>query len=282
MHLIDAHTHVHFAAFKDDYKAAIKRALDKDIFMITVGTQQETSRRGVEVANEYERGVYACIGLHPTHTTKSFHDADELGGGEAAIAFTSKGELFDKDFYHPLAKNPKTVGIGECGLDYYRLEGDTEETKEKQAKAFRAQVELAGEVQKPLMIHCRPSKGTDDAYEDLLRILSEYDITVPLIAHFYAGSLVMTKRMLAKNFNFTFGGVITFSDDYNEQIKLIPMTRLMIETDAPYVAPVPYRGKRNEPSYVDEVAKRLAEIKNTTLDQVATETVANTKRIFSI
>jgi len=288
--LIDAHTHVHFAAFKNDYQKAIARALDKNIWMITIGTQQETSRRAVEVANEYSQGVYACVGLHPTHTTKSFHDSEELGGGEAAIAFTSRGEVFDKDFYRPLAQDPKTVGIGECGLDYYRLgtgplnAGGLSplETKQKQATAFRAQIELAQELQKPLMIHCRASRGTDDAYEDILSILSEYSITVPLISHFYAGSLEMTNRMLEANFNFTFGGVVTFSSDYNDQIKLIPMERLMIETDAPYVAPVPYRGQRNEPSYVDEVAKHLAKIKNTTLDKVATKTVANTKQIFSL
>lgn len=282
MHLIDAHTHVHFAAFKDDYQAAIKRALDKDIFMITVGTQLDTSIRAVEVANEFKSGVYATVGLHPAHTSQSFLDKNELGGGDDAKGFTTRAEVFDEKNYIDIAINPKTVAIGECGLDYYRLEGDAVTLKEKQAIAFRAQIELANKIQKPLMIHCRPSKNTDDAYEDILKIISEYEITVPLVSHFYAGSVEMTKRMLSANFNFTFGGVVTFTNDYNSQIEFIPLSRLMIETDAPYVAPVPYRGKRNEPSYVDAVARRIAEIKKTTLDMVASETVANTKRIFNL
>ena len=129
MKLFDAHTHVQFAAFEKDYKEVIQRALESRVGLINVGTQKDTSRRAVELANEYPAEVYAAVGLHPTHTEQSYHDSKELGGGESAKAFTSRGEEFDYEFYKKLALDKKVVAIGECGLDYFRL---SEESKEKQ------------------------------------------------------------------------------------------------------------------------------------------------------
>ncbi|MBI4193386.1 MAG: TatD family hydrolase, partial [Candidatus Colwellbacteria bacterium] len=115
--MFDSHTHVHFAAYRDDWREVIGRALAAGISMVNVGTQRDTSRRAVEIAHLYDRGVYASVGLHPIHTTASYHDAQELGGGEAAHAFTSRGEVFDGAFYLQLARDEKVVAIGECGLD---------------------------------------------------------------------------------------------------------------------------------------------------------------------
>lgn len=277
MRFIDCHTHAHFSAFDKDSKEVIDRALANNVWLINVGTQKDTSRRAVEVAREYKEGVYATVGLHPTHTARSYHDAQELGGGEAAKAFTSRGEEFDYGYYLELAKDPKVVGIGECGLDYYRLDIDT---AERQKKVFLEHVRIAEEVKKPLMIHCRPSKGTDNAYEDILSLVLSYKLSVLPVIHFYVGSLAITKKLVEAGFYFTFGGVITFARDYDESIKYIPMDRILSETDAPYVAPEPYRGKRNEPLYVVEVVKKLAELKGVSLEAMRDQIFENAKKAF--
>src|SRR3990167_9687794 len=162
--LVDVHTHTHFAAYESDAREVIGRALKDNILVVNVGTQRDTSVGAIKVAEEYKEGVYATIGLHPIHTAESYHDEKELGGGEAAKSFTSRGEEFDADFYVKMAQHEKAVAIGECGLDYYRLD---ENTKEKQAEVFLEQVEVAHTVNKPLMIHCR------NAFPDLIKILEE-------------------------------------------------------------------------------------------------------------
>ena len=299
----DAHTHTQFAAYDEDREFVIERALAVGVEMINVGTQKDTSLKAVELASKYENGVYAAVGLHPIHTEKSFHDEKELGlpaqaGGDgAAKEFTSRGEEFDYDYYKNLALNEKVVAIGECGLDYYRL---TEATKEKQKENFLKQIELAKEVKKPLMIHCR------NAFADLIKILAPnaYGLA-PSIVHFFSGSKDDARELLDLGFSFTFGGVITFArpariatparnavstagwqsvagGDYDEVIKFIPADRILSETDAPYVAPAPYRGKRNEPAYVIEVVKKLAEIKGIEFEKAREQILENAKRIFKI
>ncbi len=285
MAFIDTHTHAHFAAFEKDSREVIDRALANNVWFINVGTQKDTSRRAVEVAREYKEGVYATVGLHPTHTAKSYHDAQELGGGEAAKAFTSRGEKFDYDYYLKLAQDPKVVGIGECGLDYYRMENekrDMENGIESQKKVFLEHIRLAEEVKKPLMIHCRPTKGTDNAYEDLASLLStHHSLLTSKIVHFYVGSPAMTRKLVDAGFYFTFGGVVTFARDYDESIKYIPIDRILSETDAPYVAPEPYRGKRNEPSYVVEVVRKLAKLKGISMETMRDQIFENATRIFN-
>ena len=177
------------------------------------------------------------------------------------------------------------VGIGECGLDYYRNQGDQNakiKNQKLQTEVFIQQIELAKELNKPLMIHCRPSKGTDDAYEDLLSLISNVKGQMSKVVHFYVGSLAITKKFVEAGFYFTFGGVITFARDYDEAIKYIPLDRILTETDAPYVAPEPYRGKRNEPAYVVEVAKKLAEIKAVSYDKIIEVTTKNAQKALSL
>ncbi len=280
--LIDSHTHVQFSAFEKDYKEVIKRAQKLGIGMITVGTQKDTSRRAVEIAHEFEN-VWATVGLHPIHTEKSYHDPQEVGTFQYSqeyknVGFMSRDEDFDYEYYKKLASDPKVVAIGECGFDYYRNSG----AKDIQKEVLIKQIKLAQELKKPLMFHCRPSKGTDDAYEDLLGIISSYRFSIPKISHFYAGSLETAKKLLEQDFYFTFGGVITFSRDYDEIVKYIPLDKIMVETDAPYVAPEPYRGQRNEPAYVAGVAKKLAEIKGINYEQIAEITVQNCRKVFGI
>ncbi|MDP2651417.1 MAG: TatD family hydrolase [bacterium] len=275
--LVDVHTHVQFAAYGDEGEDAIRRALDQDIWLVNVGTQKDTSWGAVMTAKGYQEGVYATIGLHPIHTTKSHHDVSELGGGEAAQAFTSKGEEFDFDFYKELGKNEQVVAIGECGLDYYRLD---KESKEKQFEAFEAQITLAKELGKPLMIHCR------EAFGDLVELLKKHKGSLlsnrPGINHFFAGSEDDARALMDLGFSFSFGGVITFTHDYDEVIKYIGLDRIVLETDAPYVAPVPHRGKRNEPGFIVHTAEKLAEILEVTVEEVETATTRNARDILNI
>ena len=282
---IDIHSHVNFKAFDSDRDEIIKRALENDIWVINVGTQMNTSRKAVEMANQYKEGVYAIIGLHPIHTGASFHDEKELS--EGGKEFTSRGEAFDKEAYKELLSDPKVVGIGECGLDYYRC---TPDSIEKQKETFTEQIKLANEFSKPLMLHIRNNEkqelitgkeGTPNAYIDALNLLKEHS-KVKGNVHFFAGTPEEAKAFLDFGFTLSFTGVITFTHDYDEVIKNTPLDMIMSETDSPYVAPVPYRGKRNEPLYVKEVVKKIAEIKNLSENQVAQTLIANAKRVFSI
>lgn len=278
MRYFDAHTHVQFKAFDSDYGEVIKRARDSGVGMINVGTQKDTSLRAVEFAREYDH-IYAAVGLHPIHTSASYHDADELGDTAEAKGFTSRGEDFDYEYYKKLALDPKVVAIGECGLDYFRLGGNREEQIAKQKEAFIRQMELAQEVKKPLMIHCR------SAFNDLISVLDTKRSALNAIAgviHFFSGTPENAKKLLDLGFYFTFGGVVTFVRDYDEVIEMIPADRILSETDAPYVTPVPYRGKRNEPVYVVEVVKKLAEIKGMPEEEMRVQILKNTEAVFGL
>mgnify|MGYP001613979907 FL=1 len=275
--LFDVHAHVQFAVFQDDADLVIQRALDAGVWMINVGTQKDTSTSAVELAKKYSEGVYASVGLHPIHTEKSYHDAQELGDSKETRGFTSRGEDFNVDYYKKLAEDSKVVAIGECGLDYYRIKN--QESKIKQEKVFVAQIELASEVKKPLMIHCR------SAFSDLIGMLdSRFQIlnSRPGVVHFFSGTKDDAKKLIDLGFSFSFGGVITFTSDYNEVVKYIPLERILLETDAPYVAPALHRGKRNEPAHVVEVAKKLAELKAMDEEVVAQQITTNAKMLFGI
>ena len=284
--LFDIHTHTQFAAFADDQDAVIRRALDAGVWMVNVGTQRDTSAAAVATAARYTEGVYAAVGLHPIHTDKSYHDAQELGPttplqtgvckGVVDGGFTSRGEEFDYEYYKKLAQDPKVVGIGECGLDYYRL---AEDTKTKQRVVFEQQIALAADVKKPLMIHCR------NAFRDLIAILqapsSKFQVPSGII-HFFTGAKDDAKSLLDLGFSFSFGGVITFARDYDKVVRYIPIDRIVLETDAPYITPVPYRGRRNEPAYVTEVARKLAEIKALSYETTVQLTTENAREVFCI
>ena len=285
MKYIDIHAHVNFVAFDEDRDAVMARANKSETIVINVGTQIDTAKKAVEMTEQYPN-TYAIIGLHPIHTGASFHDTKELGE-EAGKGFTSRGEVFDKDAYREMLKNPKVVGIGECGLDYYRLE---EDSIEKQREAFIAQIELANELNKPLMLHIRnnPDDKTRNAYFDALEILKQHS-KVKGDVHFFAGGMEEAKAYLDFGFTLSFTGAITYppkkdgsGTNYEEIIKFTPLDMIMTETDSPYVSPVPYRGKRNEPVYVSEVVKRIAEIKGLPEEEVANTILQNAKRVFGI
>src|SRR3989344_2590531 len=252
--LIDIHTHAQFSAFDGDRDAVIRRALDAEIWMINVGTDKNMSQGAIKLAQKYGEGVYATAGLHPN----------------------DYGEGFDYDFYKKLVQDPKVVAIGECGLDYYRTAQHEAQTKQKEI--FVKHIQLARDVKKPLMIHCR------EAFGDLIDILraSRFALQAPGIVHFFSGTIEDAQKLMDLGFSFSFGGVITFTSEYEKLIKFIPLDHILLETDAPYVAPIPHRGKRNEPSYIEEVAKKISKILGKDFDEIAEITTKNAIKIFGL
>lgn len=272
--LVDAHCHLNFSAFKNDFQEVIERALKNDIWLINVGSQFLTSKQAAEMTQNYKEGVYAAVGLHPIHV---------------------EDENFDGKKYLELAKSEKVAAIGECGLDYYQKSKINQNVKLQfkiQKEIFIKHIELAKEVKKPLMIHCRDasSVSSGQAFDDLIEILNKFYPPTgglnspPGVLHFFTGTKENAKTLLDMGFYFTFGGLITFNRDFDEIIKFIPLERIMLETDAPYVSPEPYRGQRNEPLYIVETAKKLAEIKGVAgaFEEIAEQTVKNAGVVFGL
>lgn len=284
---IDIHCHTNFVAYDEDRNAVVSRALDDDTWLINIGTQYDTSKKAVEMTEEYKEGVFACVGLHPIHTGRSYHDKEELGGGDDG--FVSRGEIFDKEKYRELAKNNKVVGIGECGLDYYHM---NEDSIEKQKEAFIAQIELANELDLPLMLHIRnnPNDKSHNAYLDVYELIKKYSgVGRPIkgVSHFFAGSVEDMKRFIEIGVYISFAGPVTYKPnkaicDYEAVIKETPLDMILTDTDSPYVAPVPHRGTRNEPVYVREIVKKIAEIKGLNEEDMAKIIVENAQKLFKL
>lgn len=283
INLIDTHTHVNLRAFKEDANETIQRALNAGVGVVNVGTQIDTSRQAVALLEEFPENVWAVIGLHPSHTfAHDFEDEDE-------IKFKTREEHFDINLYRELAQNPRVVGIGECGLDYYRLPNDRDhaEIKQLQRAAFDEQIKLALELDKALCVHCRPSDGTIDAYEDLLQIVEEVKGANPGLrfeVHCYTGDLATALKFVELGAYIGLNGIITFDKTARseEVVKGLPLESIILETDAPYLTPKSNRGKRNEPSFLPEVAEKIAEWKNISVEEVAVQTTANAKQLFNL
>jgi TatD DNase family protein len=279
LRFFDAHSHAHFPIYGTEQSAMLARAASEGVGIVTVGTTYETSREAVALARANEC-IWATIGVHPSHASASFRDVQELGNSDEAKRIAAEGERFDYAKFKELAADPKVVGIGECGLDYYRIEGDEVKVKDAQRTLLLDQMRFALETGKPLMIHCRA------ALPDLIQLLAtNYRLLItgnPGVIHFFSGTVEEAKKLLELGFSFTFGGVITFARDYDDVIRFLPADRILSETDAPYVAPTPYRGKRNEPAYVVEVVKKLAELKGIRAEEMALTTVSNARRVFGI
>lgn len=301
----DMHAHVNFKAFKEDGDEVIRRALAEDTWLANVGSQDTTSKRAIKIAHKYPEGVFAVVGLHPIHLEEAYHDDEEINGEgihpvvdfgnsaspstESALpkfttGFTSRAEVFDHDKYLAMAMDEKVIAIGECGLDYFHLNPDS---IEKQKEAFVEQVKLAREVGKPLMLHMRnnPKDNSRNVYEDMAEILKDYP-GVKAVSHCFGGSVEDMRRFVSMGIYVSFSGNITYKPradfDYVSVIKEVPLDMILTDTDSPYLAPVPYRGKRNEPVYVREIVKKIAEIKGLPEDEVANTIIQNAKKLFKI
>jgi TatD DNase family protein len=229
---------------------------------IVVGVDEASSRKALKLV-QGSRTLFATAGLHP-------NSADEFNG----IAPFAE-----------LAENPKIVAIGECGLDNYRP-GDVDAAKPRQREVFFEHMHLAAQVRKPLMIHARPSKGTQDAYGDLIAFLTsakqEYGDALTGNIHFFVGGIEEAKAFLELDFTVSYTAVLTFTHDYDEVVKYVPLTHIISETDSPYVAPASRRGKRNDPRSIPGVVEAIAGIKGVDEETVRVNILQNVERVFKI
>ncbi|MCA9367653.1 TatD family hydrolase [Candidatus Kaiserbacteria bacterium] len=276
MQYIDTHAHLNLAQFAADREAVFQKCAEEEVAMINVGTRKDTSQLAMELAHTYEH-AFAIVGVHPLNVVSA--DPDDPGA-------SAEGEV-DYDFYKKLAEDPKTVGIGECGFDYFH---NPESTYEAQRAVFEAQIALANEVGKPLMLHLRSGQGgvagggcaaARNAYDDALDILAT-EANVPGNAHFYAGTTAQAKRFFDLGYTISFTGVITFAAMYEELVAYAPLDMIHAETDCPYVAPVPYRGQRCEPWMVMSTVAKIAAIKKLPEEAVAAQLRENAERLYKI
>lgn len=251
MKLVDTHCHLDNEKFDEDRLEVIERIKENLEFCVNIGYDLASSKKSLELAKEYDF-IYAVIGVHP-------------------IDIAEYSEEVEKEL-ELLGKNPKVVAIGEIGLDYHWMT----EPKEIQQERFKKQLELAERLNKPVVIHTR------DAMEDTVNILKEYP-NITGVIHCYPGSLE-TAKQLVDRFYLGIGGTLTFKNSKKavEVVKDIPLDRIVIETDCPYLTPEPFRGKRNEPIYVEYVAKKIAEIKEISVEDVTKITTENAKKLYRI
>jgi TatD DNase family protein len=267
MEYIDIHCHLDFPDYANDARDVIAHMKELRIGAITIGTDLESAKRAVALAEAYEN-MWACIGVHPVD------EGIKIRGG------------FDEQEFDVLMQSTKVVAIGECGLDYFR---DTSgEEKERQIVLFKQQIDFAIKYNKPLMLHCRNAKNKEEgkAYEDTLSILEEYKKKVGDVlrgnAHFFVGTQDEAQRFLDIGFTVSFTGVLTFTHDYDELVRKVPLESIHAETDAPFVAPVPHRGSRNSPEYVGEVVQAIARIKGLEVEVVKKALYSNAQRVFGL
>ena len=277
-HLIDTHCHIHFPPYDEDRAAVLARMREKGVWGITVGTTIGTSRSAVAFADMTD-GVWATVGYHPEHFTSSYHDEAEGDAGEYSI-----GEI------ESLARSSKkVVAIGETGLDFFRMDegSDVETGKALQEKGLREHIALARQLDLPVVFHCR------DALTRLAEIVQDERTNgwkVRGVVHCYTGTWEEAKPLLDLGLHLSFTGIITFppkkTDDPEKHvhrvIERMPLERLLVETDAPYLTPIPFRGKRNEPAYVEYVAQKVADVRSEDFGTIAKRTTENARALFNI
>lgn len=263
MRYFDAHCHVQFDPYDEDRVAVLNRMIEQEVGGMVVGVDLDSSVKALRLV-ETLPNFYAAAGLHPNYVLD---------------------ERFDVDSFRALLRHPKMVAVGECGLDNFRPE-DVAVAKVEQKKVFEQHVELAIEADKPMMIHSRPSKGTQDSYRDMIDILRSYkqehgdrlrgDI------HFFVGGVEEAKDFIDLGFTLSFTAVLTFARDYDEVVRYVPLSSIITETDAPYIAPLRIRGKRNEPTSVIDVVEAIAGIREEDQEMVREVVLSNVKSLFKL
>ncbi len=263
MKYFDAHCHIQFDPYNEDRAAVIATMQERGVGGMVVGTDLDSSVKALALVENLP-GFYASAGLHPNAVLE---------------------ERFDIDSFRAILRHPKMRAVGECGLDNFRPK-DVEVAKGEQRNVFEAHIQLAIEAEKPLMIHSRPSKGTQDAYRDMIDILRSYkkehgerlrgDI------HFFVGGIDEARDFVDLGFTTSFTAVLTFARDYDEVVRYLPLSSILTETDAPYVAPARIRGMRNEPVSVIDVVEALAEIRGEDPEEVRDAVLQNATRLFSL
>lgn len=270
--IIDSHSHLQFNAFDLDREEVVNNMRSQGVATIIIGGNLENSEKAIELAEK--ENFWASIGLHPVHIEEL---NDDMEAGQCLA------ENFNENDYVDLVKNDRVVAIGECGLDWFHLKDI--KNKEIERQNFIRQIDFAKKYQKPLILHIR-AKQNLDAYYDALEILKQKGFNEKSqdsgVVHFFGADLAVAKEFLGLGFYLGFTGVITFTDVYDKIIKEIPMERILIETDCPYVAPEPFRGKRNDPTMVKYVAEKIAKIKNISFDEMVEVTKNNCIKLFNL
>jgi len=277
--IIDTHCHLNFQAFDKDRKEVLKRAEKNKVAMIVVGANFKSSMRAVEIANQ-NKDVFSSVGLHPTHLVEQVFE-------EEGSTVRSRAEKFDFSAFEELALNADVKAIGECGIDYYHINPNVpiEEQKELQKKVLHEHIELASKQNSPLILHCRDGKGfSKQAYNDLFDVIKESKKEVRGVLHCFSSDWETAEKFLDLGFYLGFTGIITYTQnlDLLDVVHRTPDDRILSETDCPYLTPVPFQGKRNEPIYVEYVIEKIADIRQIDYDVAAKLTLRNAKRLFNL
>lgn len=252
MRLFDSHCHLNDEVYEDDLDEVIKRAEDEGVErIVVVGYDLDSSKKAIELSEKYDF-IYASIGLHP-------HDSTEL-----------TSELLDA--FRKLGKHEKVVAVGETGLDYFKMYSPRDAQKE----AFKEQIKLANELELPLILHIRK------AFPDVFEILDEIKPEKGAVMHCFSGGRNEALYGISKGFYISFSGSLTFSKKLKEFVKDLPLDKILIETDAPYLTPHPYRGRRNEPRYIKYIAMELSYLLDRDIEEVAEITYRNASKFFAL
>jgi len=276
--LIDTHCHVHFPAYDGNREDVLKRMHAQGVWGITVGTTTNTSEMAARFADSHE-GIWAAVGYHPEHFTSAYHDAAE---GDA--------DQYSIDAIRTIAQSSKkVVAIGETGLDFFRVDDgrDVAQSHALQERGFRDHLALANELDLPIVIHCRQALNR---LAEILREERAAGKSIRGVVHCFTGTWAEAEPLLELGLHVSFTGIITFpakkiedpEQSIHRVIERMPLDRLLIETDAPYLTPVPYRGKQNEPVFVECVAQKVAELRMVSLAEIATQSTENARELFRI
>ena len=278
--LIDTHAHINFKNYRDDADEVIRNSLAENTWMILVGSEYKTSKRAIDYANKYERGVYAAVGLHPIHL-------QNIEAKDEDYEFMTSGEEFNYDMYEQLVSFKKVIAIGEIGLDYYHMNynENVAAAKVKQKEIFITQMDLARISKLPIIIHCR--QAHDDMMEIIKEYRKEYKNYLPAdrpwgVMHCFSGDEDLAWQYFNQGLIISFTGLITFSKQWDDLIRKLPLDKFMVETDSPFMTPEPFRGKRNEPILVKHVAAKIAEIKGMPVAKIEDATTENARKLFNL
>ncbi|MBI5765991.1 TatD family hydrolase [Candidatus Falkowbacteria bacterium] len=286
--LTDSHAHLNFRAFDNDRDEVIARCQKREMAVINVGTQLATSQKAIAIAQDFSAvggNFFATVAIHPIYVGKYQCDPRE----------SKEHELFEKmnlpeifEEISKLANESGVVAIGETGFDYFRLARDIEKNKLLQKEYFLKHLDLAQKNNLPVILHCRGNQeNPHDAYLDVLDIIKEKFKACPAnaggVIHCFGADLEIANKFIGFGFYIGLTGIITFAkkaEEIQEVARLLPLDKILIETDSPYLAPEPYRGKRNEPIYVEYVAQKIAELKHLSLEEVVAATAKNAEKLF--
>ncbi len=306
--LFDSHCHLTDKKFDVDREDIINEAEKNGLFMITIGASYDESVKAIEIANKYPKNIWATVGTHPEYAQEIPDNIRELlekminppAGGKKVVAIGEGGLDYSTIKSNPSASSGQVVQSlkSKQGPEIQgEQNGSAELTTsssgvltasqiiEKQKKLFKIQLNLAIKYDLPIIMHLRNKNGEENgynAYKDALDMLDELPKMPKGVVHFFQGNLEEAQEFLKRGFYLGFDGYITFDSRYDEIIKDVPLNKILVETDSPYIAPVPFRGKRNEPKFVEYVIGKVAEVKKISTEGIKKVTYENTRELFGI